>query len=367
MIPLLVDLGNEWRGGQNQGLLLLRGLKSLGLEPELLAVSESLLAKRATVEGIRVHPVAAGSRQIRGGLKLRSLLAAGRIALVHANEPHAVSAAWLASAHKKVPLVISRRVEFPIPNNIVAQARYKAADCIIANTNWVAKHLLASKMDPSRVRVVYEGTEIPAEVRESERTAAKRGWGVAEDEFLFGCPSAFVPEKGQQHLLNALANIQKHFPKAKLLLAGEGRCRTELEALAAKLGLGGNVIFPGFVNQMERFYEALDAFVFPSEIEGLGSAMPAAMAYGLPCISTASGGLAEIVEDGRTALVVRPDGEEFAGAMARVMNDSSLRKQLGCAAREAATQRFSVERMAAQTLEIYREVAGNRDNRNGSR
>jgi glycosyltransferase involved in cell wall biosynthesis len=53
--------------------------------------------------------------------------------------------------------------------------------------------------------------------------------------------------------------------------------------------------------------------------------------------------------------------------MARVMNDSSLRKQLGCAAREAATQRFSVERMAAQTLEIYREVAGNRNNRNSSR
>jgi L-malate glycosyltransferase len=356
MIPLLVDLGNEWRGGQNQGLLLLQGLRSFGVDPELLTLTDSLLGKRAVAEGIRVHFVSARSRRIRGGLKLRSLLSENRISLVHANEPHAVSASWLGRAHRKVPVIISRRVEFPIANDPISRARYKAADCIIANTNWVAKHLVADKIRQSKVTVVYEGTAIPPETREDVRAAAKRIWGLSEAEFLFGCPSAFVPEKGQEHLVKAMASVVKTFPNAKLLLAGVGRCRSEVEALAGELDLKRSVLFPGFVDDMKTFYEALDAFLFPSEIEGLGSAMPTAMAYGLPCISTDRGGLAEIVEDRKTALVVQPDAGEFATAMICVMEDAQLRAQLGSTARAAAKQRFSAKKMTAETLQVYRNV-----------
>jgi glycosyltransferase involved in cell wall biosynthesis len=365
MSLLLVDLGNEWRGGQNQAFLLLQGFKSVGAKPELLTVNGSLLGERAAAEGILVHSVPVWNRQISGGLKLRTLLLSNRISMIHANEPHAVSAVWLGGVHKKVPYFISRRVEFPIPDNFIAQARYRAADCIIANTNWVAKHLLASKMDPSRVRVVYEGTEIPPEVTNESRIAAKRSWGVAEDEFLFGCPSAFVPEKGQKHLVKALALVIKSFPKSKLLLAGEGKCRVELESLSTELGLESNVIFPGFVNEMERFYSALDVFLFPSEIEGLGSALPEAMAYGLACISTASGGLAEIVENGKTALVVQPDAKEFGAAMMDMLRDEALRKKLGHMARREALHRFSSMRMVNATNEVYREVLRTIPTRNG--
>lgn len=356
MIPLLVDLGNEWRGGQNQGLLLLQGLRSFGVDPELLTLTDSLLGKRAVAEGIRVHFVSARSRRIRGGLKLRSLLSENRISLVHANEPHAVSASWLGRAHRKVPVVISRRVEFPIANDPISRARYKAADCIIANTNWVAKHLVADKISQLRVTVVYEGTAIPPETGEEVRASAKQVWGLSEGDFVFGCPSAFVPEKGQRHLVKAMASVVKAFPNAKLLLAGVGRCRTEVEALSDELDLKNSVIFLGFVNDMKTFYEALDAFLFPSEIEGLGSAMPTAMAHGLLCISTNRGGLAEIVEDRKTALVVQPDAEEFAAAMMCVMKDETLRRQLGKTARAVAKERFSAEKMTSKTLQVYRKV-----------
>ena len=92
---------------------------------------------------------------------------------------------------------------------------------------------------------------------------------MADDEFLFGCASAFVPEKGQRHLVEALPIVREKFPKTRLLLAGEGPCLSEVKLLVARLNLQEAVFLPGFVAEMQEFYVALDAFAFPSEFEGL--------------------------------------------------------------------------------------------------
>src|SRR6267143_4236482 len=99
-----------------------------------------------------------------------------------------------------------------------------------------------------------------------------------------------------------------------------------------------------------------DAFAFPSEFEGLGTALQAAMAAGLPCISTTRGALGEVVDGKRTALVVEPSGKEFAVAMLRLIDDGALRKQLGEAGRREVEQRFSAGRMVENTIRVYEEV-----------
>ena len=356
MIPLLVDLDRGWRGGQSQALLLLKGLYERGHAAELLTVRGSLLAKRARQAGIYVHTISGTLRRLRAAAKIRSLLAEGRFELVHVNEAHALSAAWLARAHKRLPILSSRRIGFPLGRSWFSTARFRALTRFIANSQDVAKSLIVAGIPAERISIVNEGVEIPPPLTHNDREAAKRKWRLSETDFVFGCASAFVPEKGQRHLVEAMAAIHGQFPQARLLLVGTGKCLPEVQELASRLNLSGTVLLPGFQSHMHDFYVALDAFVFPSEFEGLGTALQVAMAYGLPVISTTRGALGEVVEDDRTAIVAEPNAAQFAAAMERLLLDSSLRKKLGEAAREAVKRRFSADLMVENTLGVYREV-----------
>jgi glycosyltransferase involved in cell wall biosynthesis len=356
MIPLIVDLETEWRGGQSQALLLLKGLYERGHAAELIAVAGGVLAGRAHKEGINVHSVQPNFTRLRAAAKIRSVLADGRIDLVHVNEAHALTAAWLAGAHRRVPLLSSRRIGFPLQKNWISQARYAALERFVANSKDVAQSLIDSGFPADRISIVNEGVDIPSLVPPEERQLARRKWGVGDDEFLFGCASAFVPEKGQRHLVEALPAVRQKFPKARLLLVGEGRCRAEVQALMMDLGLGGAVHLPGFIANMREFYAALDAFAFPSEFEGLGTALQAAMSYGRPVISTTRGALGEVVEDGSTALVAEPNAQSFASAMIQLLSDTGLQKKLGDAGREAVKSRFSADLMVENTRRLYEKV-----------
>src|SRR6202022_668854 len=137
---------------------------------------------------------------------------------------------------------------------------------------------------------------------------------------------------------------------------GDGACRADLKSLATRLQLSDAVLFPGFVKNVDQIYQALDAFVFPSEFEGLGTALQTAMAYELPCISTSRGALAEVVQAEKTALVAEPDGKEFAAAMLRLLNDANLRKQLGSAARQEVERKFSADLMVEKPFGVYKRV-----------
>jgi L-malate glycosyltransferase len=356
MRVLFVDLEREWRGGQSQALLFIQGLRDNGHEVKLLAAQNSPLSQRSARKGIPVHQVARFGLRAWAARAMRRLIAEGRFNLVHLNEPHAVTSAWMAGAHAKLPLLFSRRIGFPLQTNWVSRRRYRAIDRFLPNCNEVAHSLLEAGIAPERMTVVHEGVELPPPIKPETRLTARKQWGVKEDEFLFGCASVLVPEKGQRHVIEALPQVREKFPQARLLLAGDGRCRAELGSLANQLKQDDAVIFAGFVENVEQVYAALDAFVFPSEIEGTGTALQAAMAWGLPCISTARGGLNEVVENERTAIVVEPDGKEFGRAMIRLLGDEALRKRLGEAGRCEIEKRFSAEQMVKNTIRVYEDV-----------
>jgi glycosyltransferase involved in cell wall biosynthesis len=356
MRVLYVDLEREWRGGQSQALLTLSGLRERGHEVELLAARDSPLANRVSEAGITVHQVPRFGLRGWAARGMRSLIASKRFELVHLNEPHALTAAWLARAHTRLPLLLSRRIGFPLQKNAVSQSRYRAVERFVANSKDVAQSLIDSGIAAERISIVNEGVEIHPLRTLEQRGNARKLWGVREHEFLFGCVSVFVPEKGQRHLIQALPLVRALHPEVRLLLAGDGPCRAELEALTKRLGQTEAVLVPGFVKDVAQVYAALDAFVFPSEFEGLGTALQAAMAAGLPCISTKRGALGEVVDGERTALVVEPNGKEFAVAMLRLIDDRVLQKKLSDAGRREVEQRFSAGRMVEHTIRVYEDV-----------
>ncbi len=232
MRVLYVDLEREWRGGQSQALLTLLGLRERGVEVELVAPRGSPLALRSLEAGITVHDVARLGLRACAAAAIHGLLARKDFQLVHLNEPHALTAAWLAGAHQKLSLLLSRRIGFPLGTSWVSRTRYAAVGRFVANSRNVAQSLIDCGIAAQRISIVNEGVEIPPRLSLERRNSARTHWGVKDHEFLFGCVSVFVPEKGQRHLIEALAMLRKSHPEARLLLAGDGQSRRELPAMA---------------------------------------------------------------------------------------------------------------------------------------
>ncbi|HEY2462009.1 MAG TPA: glycosyltransferase [Candidatus Acidoferrum sp.] len=357
MKPLLVDLETAWRGGQNQAFLLLKGLQSRGHSPELVAAENSALAERTARIGIPVHTVSRGLFRFPASRKIRQLLATNSFDLVHANEAHAVSAAWLAQAHRRVPFLISRRVGYPLGQSRIARARYQAATNIIANSQWVADQARASGAPPEKLCVIFEGVEIPAPFTADQKRQARQRFSIPADTPLLGCVGVLLPDKGQEWLIRALPQVHQDFPAAKLLLAGDGPTRPHLESLARQLHLSDSVIFAGFVSDVETVYAALDIFLLPSFFEALNNSLLAAKAYEIPSIAFRRGALPEIIDHEKSGLLVSgPDASEIAAAVTQLLRDPTAARALAHAGRLRVQQNFSADHMVDQTLLLYQKI-----------
>ena len=205
--------------------------------------------------------------------------------------------------------------------------------------------------------VVYEGAEIPPRFTEQQRRDARSHWGIVEGAPLLGCVGVLLPDKGQEWLIRALAELRKELLGAKLLLAGDGSCRSKLEALARELGVAEAVLFPGFVKDVASVYAALDAFLLPSFFEALNNSLLAAMAYEIPSIAFNRGALGEIIEHEKSGLLVSgPDVVEICGAAKRILKNREFAASLGKEGRKRVEENFSAEHMVSGIIRVYREV-----------
>jgi glycosyltransferase involved in cell wall biosynthesis len=357
VIPLIVDLETAWRGGQNQAFLLLKGLHARGHRAELVAAEGSALGERAAAIGVPVHFTPREGLRIPAARLTRKLVSGKFFSVVHANEAHAVTAVWLARVRRRVPLVISRRVGYPIGESWLARARYRAAQYVVANSEWVAQKTIASGVHPHNVEVVHEGVEIRPLLSAEQRQESRRRWNVPLDAPLLGCVGVLLPDKGQEWLIRTLAALRSEFPTVRLLLAGDGPCRPALEQLTRELGLSDAVIFAGFVNDVESVYAALDVFLLPSFFEALNNSLLLAMAYEIPSIAFHRGALGEIIVHEESGLLVSgPDVEEIRGAVARILRDTALARKLGQQGRKRVEENFSAARMVEGMLRVYEKV-----------
>ncbi len=358
MTSLHVDLGRQWRGGQHQALLLLRGLQARGHRAALLAVEGAPLAERAQAEDILVHTVGRRAVRLQAAARLRQLLRQRQFDVLHLHDAHALTAAWLVRACRRTCVVASRRVAYRLQSNPVSLSRYRAAHRVLAISRFVAETVRAAGIPADRVEVVYDGVGFLSVPPTAMRHSARRRWGVSDNHTLLGCVGYLLPEKGQESLIRALPAVRAQLPTCRLLLAGDGPCRARLERLTRELDVESAVHFAGFVEDIQEVYAALDVFLFPSLAEPLGTSLLAAMSYALPVVAVAQGAGLEVVEDGRNGLLVpASDPAALASAILRLLGDTELAARLGAAARETIQQRFTADHMVENTLRIYQQVS----------
>ena len=361
MFSLHIDTARTWRGGQNQVLVTVLGLRSLGHRTMLVAHPNGELRARA-LEGMELLPLAPMTEMdLSAAWRLSRALKQLQPDVVHAHDPHGVAMAALALSMSTEPvtppLLASRRVDFRIRGNALSRWKYRQVDCFICASEAIRQILLSDGLAHDRAVTVHEGIDL-------DRVAAASPAKIHEELWLpHGAPvvgnvAALVPHKGQKHLIEAAALVVRQVPDARFVIAGDGELRPSLEQQIRHLGLEKHVLLAGFRPDVLSVHKAFDIFVMSSVTEGLGTSILDAMACGKPVVATTAGGIPEVVRDGGTGLLVPPrDHEAMAAAIVKLLRDEPLRRRMGAAGLSLANARFGADRMVRETLRVYQRAA----------
>lgn len=337
-----VNLARGYRGGERQTELLIRALAERGVPQAFWGrTGEPLLARLRDVPGLE--------RRALNPPYLKALAASRGGDLLHAHEAKAAHVAHAVHRLRGRPYLITRRVPNTPKTGRWTHAVYRHAARVVAISTAVAAVLRAWEPQVKPVRIPSAAS---LQTPDPQRVAALRA--AHPGPLRIGQVGALVDHhKGQRILLDALRDATPSLAQCPVLLIGAGEDEAALRAAARDLP---QVVFTGFVDNVADHLAALDLFVFPSREEGLGSVLIDAMAQGLPIVASRVGGIPELIEDGRTGILIPPgDASALAAALARLANDPALRARLGAAARQAALA-YTPDAMATAYAALYHDI-----------
>ena len=265
-------------------------------------------------------------------------------AIVHTFHGHVLEG-YFASPANSAFLAVERRLA-------------KRTDSLVAVSESTRNDLLGLGIGrPEQWRVMPLALDLdPLLGSETDRGEA-RGWlDLPEDAPVVGIVGRLVPIKNHGLFLQAAALVAAERPDTIFAIAGDGELRGLLEA-EARQALGDRVRFLGWVDDLPALYGAMDVAVLTSLAEGTPVAVIEAMAAGRPVVATDVGGVGAVVDDGENVfLVPSGDAEALAAAILRLLEDPTLRSEMGAKGRDAVVERFSADRMASELAELYTEL-----------
>jgi glycosyltransferase involved in cell wall biosynthesis len=237
----------------------------------------------------------------------------------------------------------------------------RRADAVTAVTGAIVDTLIRDYgIARSRVRVVPNGADLPDD--EAEAPLARRWrerWLATPAKPLWVIAGRLEEQKGHALLFAALVQIVRAGLDFTLVVAGEGSLRSWLEQQALSLGLSPRVQFVGQVDDVGSLLAAADAVLLPSHWEGLPLVLLEAMARARPVVATAVGGVADVVEDGVTGVLVPPgDAAALAAALEQLHRKTDRGWRLGRAAAERVREKYTWHAVVDGFESVYDEVLG---------
>ena len=366
MFSLHIDTARTWRGGQNQVLITVNGLRAMGQRAALVAHPSGELRRRAS-EGLELIPLVPRMEvDLTAAWRLARVVKRLRPDVIHAHDPHGLAMAALAlslgagatSGLPEPPLVASRRVDFHLKGNSFSRWKHRQVDCFIAASEAIRRMLVADGIPAERTTTVHEGIDL-RHVQTAPPVNVHEAFWLPHGAPVIGNVAALVPHKGQRHLIEAAHLVVREMPDARFVILGEGELRDALERQVREYHLEKHVLLPGFRTDVLGCIKSFDLFAMSSVTEGLGTSLLDAMACGRPIVATRAGGIPEIVEDGVQGLLVEPrDHRAMARAIVALLRDEPERRRMGEAGLARVRARFTVERMVEQTAAVYARVAG---------
>ena len=357
-------------GGAERDLLaILNSLNRSDWEPHVACPSRGPLHEILGKAGVSLHSLELSpwrkwfSPFVRwvGVHKLRTFLKQLQPVLIHVNDiwwvPHTVRAVSHTSL-SRIPIVAHVRQE--IEPEKVRRYRLDQVDAVVSISKQVEQALIAGGVSPRVVRTIYSGIDQSrSEDRDGEHKAIRHKLGLSEEVMLLGTVANLFPRKGYDVMLRALPSILKAEPTTHYVIigTGDGEYEQTLHTLSEELGIRQRVHFVGFRDPVRPFLDALDLYVHPARMEGFGIAVVEAMAAGKAVVATNTGGLPEVVEHGRTGLLVASDDPEALSiAVVSLLRETIRREEMGKCGAKLARERFDLKSSVAAIEQVYHHL-----------
>lgn len=360
---LHVSTPRSWRGGEQQLAYLLEELKQQQWGPVIMCRAHSPMRGFCHKHNIESFSFSRrGLNNMLLGWEIYRLCLKRKFDIIHAHDPHAHAAAIFASdLGNAVPIVVSRRVDFPVRNSWFSRRKYnhpsiKAIVCVSqaikgimapAINNRDVLSVIHSGIDPSRFNV-----DVP-------HGRLRKEYAIPPGNILIGNVAALAPHKDYPTFLNAARLLLEKNPSLSFLAIGEGPERARVEQLIVEMGLEKHVHITGFRNDIPEVLPQLDLMMFTSSTEGLGTTVLDAFACGVPVVTTAAGGIPEMVEH-RISGMLAPvkDAGKIAENVLELLADPLLRQRIIEGGFEKL-KHFNRSNTASKTMKLYQHLTDN--------
>ncbi len=205
--------------------------------------------------------------------------------------------------------------------------------------------------------VIPNGVDLQNFSPNGSQRELRRSFGWGEKDVLLICVGKLNPPKGQEYLIGALPLVKRCHPNVKLLIVGSGPRQEEWMKLSRRLGLEGIVFFLGDRSDVNSLLAMSDIFVFPTLSEGMPFALLEAMAMEKPCIASDIPPIREVIEDGKTGLLVRPrQAKSIAEAILNILNAPEQRVEMARRGRAVIVEKFSAESNVRLLETLYKDL-----------
>lgn len=334
----VVAVFDEQSGERND---LIEGIRSIGgeadrLQPRMRSFLPTLfrllrLARKHRVDVVCTHDYKSNFFGLLAGLFLRVPL----VTVFHGRTSH------------------DRKIQF---YERLDDLLLRFFDRVIAVSQDTQRKLEKTGLKRNKIHVIHNGVEVLGDTVEE---GIRREFSIDAGDQMILFAGRLSREKGLSVLLDAAAQVVQSFPRAMLLVVGDGPEAASLQAQARALKLERRVRFTGFRKDIGRFLREMDFAVLPSFSEGMPLLVLESYAFGKPVVASRVGGVPEILEDGVHGLLVEPgNADDLAKALMAMLSDPERRERMGRAAFELVRTHFNIERQTSSYAQLFRKVAG---------
>jgi len=358
---LHTESSHGWGGQEQRTLRECLGIRKPGVRAIVLCPPEAELGRRASAAGIEVFPCP--MRKSYDLAAVRTILRVLREEAVDIVNTHSGRDSFLAGvaarlSRRRPAVVRTRHLAMPITSRVsYAYLPHR----VVTVSGYVKEYLVREGVPGERIVVVPTGIETGRFADGAAPANLREELGLPPDVLLVGAVAVLRNKKGLRFLLEAAPSVLARFPRTVFLIVGTGPQEENLRNAIVSMGLSGSVRMLGHREDVSRILLSLDLFVLPTVQEALGTAFLEAMATGRAVVGCRVGGVPEVVEEGKTGLLVPPeDPAALAEAILTLLADGELRARMGAAGRQSVMARYSVEEMCRRMWEVYRSLLSER-------
>ncbi len=363
MRVLHISSPKTWRGGEQQLMYLVEELNKVGVWQIVMCPFSSLVHKYCLKNRINhVTFFKSFSANPMVAFRVSHICKRENLDLIHVHDSHAHNFAILNAilSNNQLPIIVSRRVDFPIQGGPLSMFKYNHARIskILCVSSAIKDVMTPFIEDSTKLEVVYSGVDLKKFDRDEAPPSLRQELGITEDVLLIGNVAALAPHKDYPTFVRTAKRVIESGVKVQFLAIGDGPSRRLVEEYIAELEMENHIKLLGFREDIIDVLPQLDIFLITSETEGLGTSILDAQVVGVPIVATMAGGIVEVVQhevNGLTADVA--DDGKLAEQVLRFVNALPLRVKMALAAKESV-KKFSKTETAKRTKEVYESILG---------